>query len=79
VNREHVFRKKRLLQRRVDLFFFGVGDEGIFKLERIPAVGNNGDLDIADLVAIEAWRLLVCERCGRLGLQLMRDVVSVSY
>jgi hypothetical protein len=64
VDREDIARQKRLLERGVDLFLLRIGDEGIFQRKGIPAIGDHRDLDVADLVTIEARRLLVGDRRG---------------
>ena len=51
-------------ERRVDLLLRGVADEIVRDRETICAVGDDGNLDRSDLVAIEARRLLARQRCG---------------
>ena len=59
-----VLRHEGLLERGVDFFLLRVEDEGIRQREGVHAVGNHSDLDVANLVAIEARRLLVGDRRG---------------
>ena len=61
-------------QRGFDLFFLHIGHEIFQKFPAVDAIGHDGDLDVADLVAIKTGRLLagrgrggVCAGAGRDG------------
>ena len=55
----------RRLQRRADLVLRGIGDVGVGRGEAAGAVGDDADLEGADLVAVDAGRLLAAR--GRRG------------
>ena len=65
--RHLVLRHEVLFERRVDFVLLGVEHERIGQRERVDAVGDGIHLGVADLVAIEARRLLVGHRRGGLA------------
>ena len=67
LDRHLVFRHERLFERRVDFVLLDVEHERIGQREVVDAVGDDRHLGVANLVAIEARRLLFGGRRGGLG------------
>ena len=78
LDRHLVLRHERLFERGVDFVLLGVEHEGIAQREVVDAVGDDGHLGVADLVAIETRRLLVGRRRGGPGWHCGKSGVAAS-
>ena len=63
VHGDFVFWQKRLFKRGADFVLLGIEHEGVTEREGVHAIRNDIHLHFADLIAVEARRLLVGERC----------------